>query len=286
MAARRAVPRSLQQWATWMRAWGASPKTINTRVTGIRSLLDHSGRTDPVSFTTMDIIEWLAAQESQWTRATYATGARAWHRWLVEQGVRSDDPTEQIPAIRRPVGAARPAPTTAIDAALAVSTRRARAYIELGMYAGLRAGEIARVRGEDFNEGWLHVRGKGDRERWVPVHPALAGLRHGWPHQGWWFPARSRSGHVLPNSVSRTVSDTFKRAGHPGVTAHMLRHWFGTHVQRIAGDTRVTQELLGHASAQSTVIYTEVADSRKTETVRRLGNGDSPLRVTGGLRWG
>jgi integrase/recombinase XerD len=57
------------------------------------------------------------------------------------------------------------------------------------------------------------------------------------------------------------------------VTAHQLRHWFGTHTLRITRDVRTTQELLRHRSISSTAIYTKVADRAKQDAVRRLTNG-------------
>lgn len=270
MAAQAApLPRPLQSWAKWMQAAGNSQKTIDTRTSAIRSLLTHAGRTDPVSITTMELVEWLADCRSRWTRTTYSKSARAWHRWLVEQGLRDDDPTARLPAVKQPRGMPRPAPTQAIDAVLEDAPRRARAYIELAAYEGLRVHEIAKVRGEDFEDGWLFVQGKGDEPDAVPIHQAIEQLRRGYPERGYWFPSRDGTGHVRPNSVSRTISQTFRRAGYD-VTAHQLRHWFGTHALRVAKDVRVAQELLRHASLQSTQMYTKVSDQRKTETVRRL----------------
>lgn len=266
----------LDQWTLWMRALGASPNTIRTRIGGVRSLLEHAGRTDPVSFTTADVIAWLADCQSDWTRRTYATTVRAWHRWLVEQGIREDDPTEVIPPVKQPRGIPRPAPTHAVDAALAIAARRARAYIELAAYEGLRVHEIAKVQGEDFEDGWLFVRGKGDEVDAVPIHPAVEMLRVGFPATGWWFPSdRGPDGHVTGKSVSRTISDTFQKAGFK-ISAHQLRHWFGTHALRVSKDLRVVQELMRHASVSSTQIYTHAADQTKAATVRRLS-----LRTTG-----
>lgn len=264
----------LRQWAKWMQAGGASDKTVNTRLSGIRSLCAHAGRTDPVSIATMEIVEWLADYPNPWTRRTYYTSVREWCRWLVEQGEREDDPTGRLHAPPEPRGLPRPASSRALEATLEVAPRRARAYILLAAYEGLRVHEVAKVAGEDFQEGWLHVNGKGGRERWVPVHPLVASLQVGWPVEGWWFPsARSRSGHVTPNSVSHTISKTFRAAGYP-VTAHQLRHWFGTHTQRNSHDVRVTQELLGHASSATTQIYTEVANRAKQQAVWLLsGSG-------------
>lgn len=144
------LPRRVMQWAKWMQSAGLSGKTIATRTAALRALLHHADVTDPVSLTTMDMVEWLADCESQWTRSTYYKTVRAWHRWLIEQGFRDDDPSERLPAVRQPRGMPRPAPSHAIDAVLADCPRRVRAYIELAAYEGLRVHEIAQIRGEQL----------------------------------------------------------------------------------------------------------------------------------------
>jgi site-specific recombinase XerD len=259
----------LEMWSQWMRAAGASEKTVDTRIGGIRSLCAHAGAEDPGALTTMDIINWLAACRSPWTRKTYATSARAWHQWLVEQGLRDDDPTERVPRPPQPKGIPRPAGSTALSAVLEVAPRRARAYIALAAFEGLRVHEIAKVQGEHFQGEWLYVTGKGGQLSALPVHQVVQQLQRGFPDEGWWFPSGSRLGHVTPNSVSRTVSQAFRRCGY-AVTAHQLRHWFGTHTLRGSRDLRVTQELMRHQSLSSTQIYTEVANRAKVEAVRRL----------------
>jgi len=250
-----------------MRATGATDKTISTRLNGIHALCTHADA-DPVSLTTIDIIAWLADCNTQWTRRTYATTARAWHKWLVEQGLRTDDPTAVIPTVPQPDGVARPAATEAVHDVLGHSGRKTRAYITLATYEGLRCFEIAKLRGEDFTDGWLLVAGKGGRPAALPVHPAVKMLQRGFPVQGFWFPGGS-DGHVHPDSVSETVSAAFHRRGYD-ITAHMLRHWFGTWCQRTGKDVRVTQELMRHRSLHSTQIYTAVSSLAKVETVRRL----------------
>lgn len=258
-------------WAQWLRAEGASDKTVSTRLSGIRSLCAHAGGVDPVSVTTLQIVDWLADHSNPWTRSTYAQTVWRWHAWLVERGLRGDNPTDGLRMPPKPHGVPRPASSQALDDALTIAQRRARAYILLAAFQGLRTYEIARVRGEDFVDGWLYVRGKGDDVDAVPVHELVQQLRRGWPAEGWWFPSHAAAGHVRPDSVSRTVAATFRKAGHR-VTAHQLRHWFGTHALRISRDLRVAQELLRHRSVSSTEIYTQVAGRAKQETIRRLSN--------------
>lgn len=258
----------LEMWKQWMQATGATGKTISTRINGIKALCSHAGGADPVSLTTMDIIAWLADCNTRWTRSTYAVSARMWHRWLIEQGFREDDPTAVIPKIPQPDGVARPAATEAVHDVLGHSGRKTRAYITLATYEGLRCFEIAKIRGEDFTDGWLLVAGKGGHPDTLPIHPAVKLLQRGFPAQGFWFPG-VEDGHVHPDSVSETVSKAFHRRGHD-VTAHQLRHWFGTWCQRTGKDVRVTQELMRHRSLASTQIYTAVSSLAKVEIVRRL----------------
>jgi integrase/recombinase XerD len=268
----RAVPGgdALELWAHWLRSEGASEKTIATRVGGVRSLCHHAHTGDPLTVTTVQIVTWLASCQSPWTRRTYFTTARLWHEWLLEQEFRLDDPTSRLKPPPQPRGVPRPAPTRALDAVLAGAPRRLRAYVCLAAYEGLRVHEIAQLAGDDFDDGWLYVNGKGGKRAALPVHPMVEQLQHGFPREGWWFPGRTGHGHVLPNSVSRTVSQAFRRCGYD-VTAHQLRHWFGTHTLRTSRDLRVTQELMRHSSPQSTQVYTEVASRAKQEAVWRLG---------------
>lgn len=258
----------LVMWEQWMRATGATDKTVTTRINGVRALCAHAGGANPATLTTMDIVAWLADCHTQWTRRTYATSARAWHRWLLEQGFRSEDPTVVIPTVPQPSPVARPAATEAVRDVLKHAGRKTRAYVTLASYEGLRCFEIAKLRGEHFTDGWLLVAGKGGRSAVLPVHPAVKQLQRGYPELGFWFPG-SHDGHVHPDSVSETVSVAFHRRGYD-VTAHQLRHWFGTWCQRTGKDVRVTQELMRHRSLASTQIYTAVSSFAKVDVVRRL----------------
>lgn len=258
----------LDEWCDWMRAGGASDTTVDTRIGGIRILCRHARVNDPVSITTRQVISWLAGCNSKWTRYTYATSARAWHRWLVDRGYRPDNPMDDIPVPKKPKSTPRPAPSDAIREVLDTSGRRTRAYIVLGTFLGLRVHEIAKVQGQEFAEGWYFVRGKGDVTAVLPTHPLVEQLRLGFPESGFWFPG-SVDGHVNPHSVTNTITKAFRRQGYD-ITAHQLRHWYGTHAQRIGKDTRVTQMLMRHANLASTQIYTEVADQHMLDTIRRL----------------
>lgn len=259
----------LDEWEMWLRAADASPNTVNTRITGVKLLWHSAGAADPVSITTTDVVRWLAECKTKWTRCTYSASARAWFKWLNQRGYRNDNPMDELPVPRAPRAVPRPASTETVHNVLEMAGLRARAYITLATFLGLRVHEIAKIRGEDFDdEGWYYVRGKGDVVAAIPTHPLVEQLRKGYPRSGYWFPGKD-NGHVKPYTVTSVTARTFRRAGYP-VTAHQLRHWYGTHVQRVGKDARATQTLLRHANLASSQIYTLVADQRLQEIVRRL----------------
>jgi integrase/recombinase XerD len=160
---------------------------------------------------------------------------------------------------------------------------RTRAMILLGFYQGFRVSQIARVRGEDIDlvDMTIQTVGKGSKVATLPLHPVVAELARLMPRRGWWFPARGgREGHVRPSSVSDLVKDAKVRAGitDPRLTAHSLRHAFGTELAEHGVDIRVIQELMMHADLSTTQIYTGVSEGRKAAGVASLPSGAVPQR--------
>jgi integrase/recombinase XerC len=152
------------------------------------------------------------------------------------------------------------------------TSRRDRALLELAYSSGLRLSELVGLnRGDvDRNARLLRVRGKGRRERIVPMGVgALAALDR-------WLAVTGRTGSpdapVFPGArgprlSGRTVQRVVRRrlaavAGGLGVTPHALRHSFASHLLDNGADLRAIQELLGHRSLTSTQVYTHVSRSR------------------------
>jgi len=146
--------------------------------------------------------------------------------------------------------------------------------ILLGAYAGLRVGEIAKIRGEDVDliTRSITVTGKGDKRRDIPLHPVRQHLATQMPPRLWWFPtwvgnARyAAGGPMLGNSVSAVISKTMDRTGIPG-TPHALRHWFGTALRASGVDSLVIKELMGHESIATTAIYVDVPLTQRTTAI-------------------
>ncbi len=147
---------------------------------------------------------------------------------------------------------------------------RDRAIFEVLYGGGLRVSELTglTLAALDLDDGALHCRGKGGRERWVPLGEAAMGaltdyLDHTRPRL-----ARRTTESVFLNAKGRPLSragvfDIVSRVAaraelRGGVSPHVLRHAFATHLLARGADLRVVQELLGHASIATTQIYTHV----------------------------
>lgn len=183
----------------------------------------------------------------------------SFYRWAIDHGHATSDPTAQVPRPRLRRNLPRPISTGDLRLALELADPTMRAWLTLAAFAGFRCVEISRLEVDDvlLDDELLCVRGKGDRERLVPMHREVARSLHAarLPRRGRVF-RRPRGGGYPAAQVSREISLYLDGVG-VAATAHQLRHWFGTHVYRTSRDLRVTQELLGHASPTTTAIYAD-----------------------------
>jgi integrase/recombinase XerD len=140
--------------------------------------------------------------------------------------------------------------------------RRTRVMVMLAALAGLRVGEIAKVKGEDLDLAGrkIYVIGKGAKRAWVPLHPLLIEVAAQMPQRGWWFPGNIRrpGEHIHPKSVSDILGQAMRRA------------WYASTLLDDGADLRTVQELLRHTSIQTTQVYTKVRDERRVSAVDRL----------------
>lgn len=154
---------------------------------------------------------------------------------------------------------------------------RDKALLELLYATGCRASELSNLRSRDMhlNEGYCLCHGKGGKQRLTPlgraakeaVHsyleherPALAGLSSPPPE---WLLLSRRGRRLRREAIWELVKKYARRAGIPSsISPHSLRHSFATHLLAGGADLRQVQEMLGHASIQTTQIYTHVDQSR------------------------
>ncbi|WP_347014750.1 tyrosine-type recombinase/integrase [Bifidobacterium catenulatum] len=264
--------KSIEGWTDTLKAAGLSAQTIKSRrykMVHLAALLMPSG---PEDVTTEQIVQVFARQ--QWkpeTRKAYRNTISSFFRWLHKSGRRSDDPSLDVPRVKKPHAHPRPCPDRYIAAAMEMATSSERLMIRLGAECGLRRGEIARVHSDDVvadSAGRsLIVRGKGDKQRIVPLPDDLAGIIM--DARGYLFPGRF-GGHVeesyIGDHISRLLPD--------GYAAHTLRHRFATTAYAATHDLFVVAELLGHESVETTEHYVAMPDGRlreATAAVRLVG---------------
>jgi site-specific recombinase XerD len=148
------------------------------------------------------------------------------------------------------------------------------AVLETIYSCGLRVSELCCLRVEDidWSEQLVRVRGKGKKERLLPIgRPALQAIENYWhtlkgPPSGpapVFFAETKKAGPLQPIQLSRRLKRYLIIAGlDPSLTPHKLRHSYATHLLDAGADLRSVQELLGHAHLVTTQIYTHVTTER------------------------
>jgi integrase/recombinase XerC len=189
-------------------------------------------------------------------------------------------PTAQAPESAAPESAA-PAPIAATAAEAAVALRDA-AVLELLYATGIRVSELCALTADSLDHArrTVRVRGKGDKERTVPVGvPALRAVT-AWLGQGRPALATASSGPALflgvrggrldPRTARRIVHQLLREGGATRDTGpHGLRHTAATHLLEGGADLRSVQEILGHSSPATTQIYTHVSIERLKSSYRQ-----------------
>ncbi|MGO8838975.1 MAG: tyrosine recombinase XerC [Limisphaerales bacterium] len=165
----------------------------------------------------------------------------------------------------------RPGPGRPISAGVCL---RDVAVLETIYSCGLRVSELCGLRAEDIDAGeqLVRVRGKGKKERLVPIgQPALQAIENYWqtlkqPPSGEspvFLTETKRAAPLQPVQLSRRLKQYLAIAGlDPGLTPHKLRHSYATHLLDAGADLRSVQELLGHAHLITTQVYTHVTTER------------------------
>lgn len=255
--------KSIEGWTDTLKAAGLSAQTIKSRrykMIHLSWLLMPSG---PKDVTTEQIVQAFAQQ--QWkpeTRKAYRNTISSFFRWLHKSGRRSDDPSLDVPRVKKPHAHPRPCPDRYIAAAMEKATPLERLMIRLGAECGLRRGEIARVHSDnvvaDSGGRSLIVRGKGDKQRIVPLPDDLADIIM--DARGYLFPGRF-VGHVEESYIGDHISHLLP----DGYAAHTLRHRFATTAYAATHDLFVVAELLGHESVETTEHYVAMPDGRLRE---------------------
>jgi integrase/recombinase XerD len=271
-----------------------------------------AGRATSISSaTTADLRTYLAALADRGFAASSSarrlSAIRQLYRFLLAEGHRGDDPAAiiegpqrgrplpkvlSIAEVDRLIAAAR----RAVDAQKAPGLGRLRALrlvclLELLYATGLRISELIALpaSAERRDVPMLIVRGKGGRERLVPLSGAARAAMHDYREAlareaaiksdrepaaaaKWLFPSFGEEGHLTRQHAARELKMLAVSAGlrPEQVSPHVLRHAFASHLLHNGADLRAVQTLLGHADISTTQIYTHVLDERLKSLVRDL----------------
>ena len=239
------------------------------------------------------LVDQDARGMAQATRARRLSAIRQFYRFAFLEGWREDDPAALIKGPKRhrtlPASLSEGDVDRLLEAAGQIGRTEAErlrdvCLMQLLYATGLRVSElvslpIAAARGDPR---MILVRGKGGRERMVPLSPPAREALAAWlahldranegplrPRSPHLFPARGRRGHMTRERFFLLVKDLARHAGlDPAkISPHTLRHAFATHLLAHGADLRVIQTLLGHASIATTEIYTHVLEARLRELV-------------------
>lgn len=212
--------------------------------------------------------------------ARKASAVRAFFDDAARRGLVPSNPAEGLAQPKRPNTLPRAVPARTLGGLLDqisgddAESLRDRALLELLYSSGIRVAEVAALRVQDLRDGdFIRVRGKGEKDRLVPVGaPARRALdsylARGRPHlagraAGNRLFVGARGGALDPRGIRRVVR---RRVG---TYPHALRHSFATHLLERGADLRAVQELLGHTELATTEIYTAVTREHLRATYDR-----------------
>ena len=263
-----------------LRAYRADLLALNRRLVGRQVNL--------VNATEADVLEFLAWRAGDAAKprssARQLSTFRRFFRYLVREGVVSQDPTAQIEMPR--IGRSLPRTLTEADVEALLAApdvarplgHRDRTMLELLYATGVRVSELVNLRLSqvNLNQGVIRIIGKGDRERLIPlgdesqdwlqtfvVGPRAEILKG--RQTEYLFP--TRRARPMTRQSFWYIIKRHARTAEIGkkLSPHTVRHAFATHLLNHGADLRVVQLLLGHSDVSTTQIYTHVARERMKE---------------------
>lgn len=230
------------------------------------------------------------------TLARKRSALNQWFRFLVHERVRADNPVALTSAPRRN----RPLPNVLSEEEITALLETARndssadgmrmlALLELMYASGMRVSELVTLSTRHIErdlsrkgaiQPYFIIKGKGAKERLVPLHPRAIGAMEAYlalrdsfvpkaKNSAWLFPSHGKEGHLTRQRFGQLLKALCLKADldPERCSPHTLRHSFATHLLEGGADLRVIQELLGHADISTTQIYTHVAGERLEKVV-------------------
>ena len=272
----------VSDFIAYLRLKNLSPGTIAGYEGALKRLFAHVGLggSAPSQITTAQLRDYIASLlERNLAANTVRNEVLAIKRFfgfLLAEGDIEEDPSPGIPLPK--VGKRLPKALTipqvqilfATMSARTATGRRDQMFFRLVYACGLRIGEAVRLKVENINweESWLRVVGKGDKERRVYLKPYLVADLRAYVEEngleGYLFPGGA--GHITVRNMGRQLKKYAEKAGLPRhITPHVLRHSIAVHYLIGGAPISFVQSLLGHESLETTGVYTRLVDQMAKE---------------------
>ena len=282
---------------------GAALNTIDAYRRDLSDFTSHVSATGKsiVKVVPDDIRDYLGSLADQGLAASSTarklSAVRQLFKFLYAEGVCTDNPTTVIDRPRL----GRPLPKTLsvddverllhhsriqiekVRPSKKLSALRLNCLVEITYATGLRVSELVGlpITAATSDERFLFVRGKGGRERLVPLNETAKMAMVAYVHelnvklagrasdQPWLFPSRGTSGHLTRQRFGQELKELGVAAGIDArqLSPHVMRHAFASHLVAFGADLRSVQQMLGHADISTTQIYTHVLDERLKQLV-------------------
>jgi len=237
----------------------------------------------PASITRETVLQFAVSLKGVSPRTVHrrCAGLSSFFTFLQDMGHVKANPAKRVPLPKLP----KPMPVcltkeTARKLISAAGTPWDRALVVLLLSTGIRRSEAAAITLDDLDleNGQLLVRGKGSKERIVPLADEAAAavqeyLKHRVETTSRHLFVSRRGGHPIRHRViADMLGRVIKRAGleGQGISPHKLRHTFATHLIRSGADIRTVQDLLGHTDLKTTAMYLHSDVRTKMAAVRKL----------------
>ncbi|NDA78021.1 MAG: site-specific tyrosine recombinase XerD [Actinobacteria bacterium] len=293
------VPVEVEEFLGWLAA--ERGRSINTLSAYRRDLTTYcewlmARGTDVNRVTPSDIDRFVNDRRESGAAASSVArlmaAVRTFHRFMVAEDRRSDDPSADFEGVKVPAGIPKPLSEDEVESLIAAVSGddavalRDRALLELLYATGARISEVCALSlGDiDLESGMVRLYGKGSKERLVPVGSHAREAVHRWLTEGRddLSPVRwarrgdadavflnNRGGRLGRQAAYAVVVRHGERAGLTShLSPHVLRHSCATHMLDHGADLRIVQEMLGHASISTTQVYTRVSQERLFDQYR------------------
>jgi len=243
-----------------MEALKLRPATVTKRLDVLRRLSFHLGDTNLLEATLDD----LRAFQHSYSRLSpasvniYSRHVKALYLWAYDAELTATNIAAKLPVPRVPKGVPHPTSPADLKLILRCAPLHLRTAYVLAAFAGLRCGEITRLRYEnlDFDPQAPSaiIDGKGGKERRIPLLPPVADeLRY----RAKGFIVTQQSGRSWTAPGLSAASSKYLPTLGIDTTLHSMRHFFGTYCVRLTKDPLLARDILGHESVATTQIYTK-----------------------------